>query len=133
MIDFLDPNTWDAPPDTGRVWLDPANDLFAVVDMIDYAWALQWAWSVTPNSTGRKFYATRSTRLSGRGGPQTKLFLHKEILIRAGEIPPSRKHTIGDHRDGDSLNCRRENLAWATPVQNRANRHGVAALQRVLV
>lgn len=133
MIDFLDPNTWPAPPETGRIWLDVDNGVCAVVDTIDYAWALQWAWSITLDKHGRKIYATRSTRLRGRAGPQTKVFLHKAILHRAGVIPPSPRHTIGDHRDGDSLNCRRGNLRWATPAENRANYFGAAAQQGALL
>jgi hypothetical protein len=126
LIDFFDPNTWAPSPETGRIWLDVENDVFAVVDYPDYQWAIQWLWSATTNSTGRKLYATRSTRLYGRAGPQTKLFLHKEILVRAGVKPPSEKHTIGDHLDGDSLNCRRENLRWATHSENSLNKHGAA-------
>ncbi len=26
---------------------------------------------------------------------------------------------MGDHGDGNSLNCQRDNLEWATPSQNR--------------
>ncbi len=121
--DPFDPRGW--PPDEEcRIWLDPENGIFCVVDEVDFQWALQWAWSATPNSTRLKWYATRSTRLRGSDGPQVKVYLHKEILLRHAGPAPSEKHIIGDHLDGDSLNDRRGNLRWATPKENRHNRGG---------
>jgi hypothetical protein len=99
-----------------RVWLDVDADIYAVVSDEDYAWALQWCWQITWDRHKRKAYATRSTRISGR---RIKYYLHKEILVRSGKLPPSKKHTMGDHGDGQSLNCERDNLEWATPSQNR--------------
>ena len=107
-----------------RIWLDDKCEIFCVVDEEDHAWALQWKWAAIRNSTGTKFYAARSTRLHGRAGPQTRIYLHKAILERAGIEPPSPQHTIGDHRDGDSLNNRRSNLEWETPSGNRRNIYG---------
>jgi hypothetical protein len=131
MLDMFDPNNWP-PPEPRRIYLDDKGELFCLVDEEDYQWALQWLWSATPNSTGRKFYATRSTRLSGRAGPQTKIFMHKEILHRARKPQPTEKHTIGDHQDGDSLHNCRSNLEWATHQSNSKNRHGLFARQRAL-
>jgi len=66
-----------------------------------------------------KYYARRVKRV---GSVQTTIWLHKEIAARAYGIPKSRKKTIVDHKDGNSLNCRRNNLRWVTPSQNAKNR-----------
>lgn len=97
-----------------QIWLDETR--YVTVDEIDYEWARQWKWHATLNSTGRKFYATRMT--SAPGGKQRKVYMHKEILKRAGKRQRSVHHTIGDHEDGDSSNNRRGNLSWATIRMN---------------
>jgi hypothetical protein len=99
-----------------RIYLDTSATVFAVVSDEDFAWALQWKWQITWDRHKRKMYATRSTWDKGR---RIKLYLHKEVLKRSMKLPPTTKHTMGDHGDGDSLNCQRWNLEWATPSQNR--------------
>lgn len=99
-----------------RIWLDVAAGLFAIVSFEDHAWALQWKWQITWDRHKRKAYATRSP---GKTTGRRKIYMHKAILVRAMKLPPSDRHTIGDHQDGNSLNCRRDNLEWATPSQNR--------------
>lgn len=105
-----------------RIYLCPRDEsIFAIVSPEDYAWASQWKWQFTWDRHKRKKYATRSTTLSGR--KRIKIYLHKAILSERKATPqPSPKHHIGDHEDGDSLNDRRENLDWATPVMNASNR-----------
>lgn len=124
-MDFFDPNTWEQPEPFCRVYLDKACEHFAMVDEIDYAWATQWCWEFVVNSRGKKLYASRSTKING---VKIRLYLHKEIIKRAGITKPSRKHKIGDHKNGKSLDCRRDNLHWATPSMNAKNLHGVAAI-----
>lgn len=99
-----------------RVWLDLDAGIYATVSYEDYAWALQWRWQITWDRHKRKAYATRSTWENGR---RKKLYLHKEVLKRSMKLPPSPAHTMGDHGDGNSLHCERNNLEWATPSQNR--------------
>lgn len=117
------------------IYLDDTGQLFAIVDEIDYAWAVQWRWRpVWSKDRGRahhkrKAYATRSFRIGGRGGRCVSLYLHKEILKRTGKMPPTAAHIIGDHLNGNSLDCRRCNLEWETPSGNRENYNGYAALQ----
>lgn len=101
-----------------RIWLDVANGIYATVSPEDYQWALQWRWQITWDRHKRKAYATRSTRTAERPN-RHKLYLHKEILKRKGDVPPTERHTMGDHGDGNSLHCERGNLKWATPSQNR--------------
>lgn len=100
-----------------RIWLDSACTICALVSFEDYAWALQWKWQITWDRHKRKAYATRST--GGKSNGRRKLYLHKEVLLRTMKLPPTPKHTMGDHGDGNSLNCERWNLDWATPSQNR--------------
>lgn len=115
MIDPFDPRTLEELPQHRVVWLDPACGLFCVVDDVDFLWATQWLWHATPNSRGKKYYATRMTRIRGQ---QIKIYMHKEILQRTGIVPPSDAHTIGDHQDGQSLHNWRDNLLWATVSEN---------------
>jgi hypothetical protein len=100
-----------------RIWLDVEAGIFAIVSDEDYAWALQWCWQITWDRHKRKAYATRST--THAGGRRLKIYLHKAVLSRSGKVQPGENFTMGDHQDGDSLNCRRNNLEWATPSQNR--------------
>jgi hypothetical protein len=107
------PATRDCPY---RIWLDVEAGIFAVVSEEDYSWALKWRWQITWDRHKRKAYATRSTKIGSRC---IKLYLHKEVLARKDILPPTVKHTMGDHEDGDSLNCQRYNLSWATASMNR--------------
>ena len=91
-----------------------------VVDAIDYVWLTKWKWSIKRSSWryGARIYARRSVR---RGGRKIALYMHRVILTeRTHRRQPSRTHTC-DHRDNDSLDNTRRNLAWATPSEQRMN------------
>lgn len=96
------------------------RDFHIRIDLDDYEWAKQWRWNVVFNSSGRLAYISRSTRLHGAKGKQTRLYLHKEILKRAVG-PGKRTHPIADHINGDSLDNRRHNLRWANAAMNAQN------------
>lgn len=112
-----------------EIWL--SDNIFCVVSPEDFAWAKRWKWGITWNSTKKKAYATRNTR-HPRCRTQLKIYMHKAILARAEKKPPTEKHTIGDHQDGESLNNLRGNLEWATPSINRQNTGGFHARQAAL-
>lgn len=120
MIEW-DPNHWEEAPPC-RIYGDDRAELFALVDAIDYQWAIQWLWSPKWSRGSRKVYLRRNVHTGSRlVRTQQTLFLHIAIMRRKGDVPPSLFHTIVDHIDGDGLNCRRGNLRWATPSENRIN------------
>ena len=121
--DLWDPNNWDLSPKLCRLYLDDHGEEFLVLQDEDFWWACNWRWHINkPHKTryGSKRYATRSPGWGGQYKP--KLYLHVEIMKRTGILPPSDKHTLVDHIDGNEFNCCRSNLRWATVFQNNWNR-----------
>lgn len=124
----LDPNWLDFGPDVYRIWLDDRENEFALVDVQDYRWVQEHRWCLNiKKSRGSahhiKKYARRAVG-ENAGGQRLKtwtLYLHVAIMQRVQPVPPSTAHTIVDHRNGQSLDCRRVNLRWATPSMNAKN------------
>lgn len=85
--------------------------LVAVVDAVDADRVLAHKWSAKPGR--RTWYAKARLRGTPRGGPQ--VLLHRFLL----GAPTG---TQVDHRNGNGLDCRRENLRLATHAQNLQNR-----------
>jgi hypothetical protein len=130
-MSFFDPalvvNVFVLPPlePTRRIWLDDHERRCAVVDREDYDHFARWLWSAKPSRGLRKWYAFRSQRPVVNGVTRSpSVYLHVEILRRSGVKPPSPLHTIADHRNGNSLDCRKSNLRWATHSMNRRNLYG---------
>lgn len=118
--DPLDPNLLDFGLDyEHRIYGDDHGHTFARVDGDDYQFFSRWRWKVHTNKSG-KLYLTRNTN---DRGPSFTVYLHVAIWERQGiERPPF--HSMVDHRDGDSLHCRKINLRPATPSMNRRNLYG---------
>lgn len=116
-----------------RIYLDDRGDEYAIVDAVDYQWAIQWRWNAKRDPNG-KVYARRaiSETVGGQRLSTKTLYLHIEIMKRKKKRRPSKHHLVADHRNGKSLDCRRSNLRWATYQQNNRNLYGVAAVQEVL-
>jgi hypothetical protein len=123
-VDMWDPTTWSwlEEEQEHRLYLDGQCEKYAVLDYIDYIWAIQWCWHLKASRGHRKFYAVRSTTLVGQGA--VMLYLHVEIMKRTGVARPKLPAIVTDHRDGDSMNCRRRNLRWASHAMNRRNIFG---------
>ncbi len=79
----------------------------ALVDDADYEWLNQYGWCAS--WSGRRWYAVH------REGRRS-ILMHRLIL---GLSNPSIQ---GDHKSGNGLDNRRENLRPATNAQNQANR-----------
>jgi hypothetical protein len=91
----------------------PVGDLVAMVDPADGDLAT-FRWHLKRGRTGG-WYAVRSQR---RGGRQHHLRLHRVIAARMGLQIDGYEV---DHRNGDTLDCRRANLRRATRLQNAKN------------
>jgi hypothetical protein len=134
LTDPFDPNNWDLSEPVYRIYGDTQATIFAEVDEVDYHWAINWLWDVTTSrgKKGIKYIVRSVTQRNGAGRKgraeegriNTKMFLHVEIMKRTGILPPSPLHSMVDHIDRISLNCRRSNLQWATPSMNRNNISG---------
>lgn len=120
---------WGPPPAEFQPALSLSDRwcLEALISPEDVRWAAQWRWGYKwpagiKASIGR-VYACRQIRISGK---KVTLWLHREVCWRANGKPPSERH-MADHWNGDTLDCRRENLRWATASQNAKNRLGQLA------
>ncbi len=81
---------------------------FTMVDDEDFEWLSKWKWHLSrPNG-----YVVRKQKKNGK---ECAIFMHKEILK-----PPH--GMLGDHRFGDKLDNRRENLRICTHSTNSMNR-----------
>ncbi len=82
----------------------------AIIDDEDFNWVNQYKWSFQRNR--RTGYAVRSVKYHGK---QTRSPLHREVLGLGPGDPEV------DHRDGNGLNCTKDNLRMATRQQNQRN------------
>lgn len=100
-------------PDYIRVPLSKGK--FALIDAEDADRVLAFKWQAhlaNPGCPTPKWYARRRTKI---GGKYRVIRLHRFIV----DAPDG---TEVDHINGDGLDCRRENLRFATDFQQCANR-----------
>jgi len=77
-----------------------------LVDAADFEWLSAWRWRLTSRG-----YAVR-------GEGRRNVYLHRELLgLERGD------GLEGDHRNGDPLDNRRENLRVVSHTGNQQNRH----------
>lgn len=108
-----------------RIYGDDRETLWALVDRADYQFLIQWRWSPKFSRGAKKFYLRRNVQVGIKScRVQKTLFLHTAVMQRMGCIPPTEKHILVDHINGDGLDCRRANLRWATHSMNRRNVKG---------
>jgi hypothetical protein len=90
-----------------------ANGGFTIVDAADYDDLVQYRWLLSRN--GKRFYVRRFEKVSTPEGSKQKcIYMHRQIMT-----PPDGMDV--DHRFGDGLDNRRENLRICTRVQNSQN------------
>jgi len=111
-VDDWDPNKFQSITDIEhRIYGDRWCSIWAVVDYEDYLWARQYKWALKLLRGGKKGHLYRTGR--DDNGRTKILYLHVEIMKRTGVEPPSDAHCAVDHRDGDTMHCKRANLRWA--------------------
>jgi hypothetical protein len=91
-------------------YIQLTKGLSVLVDDADYEKYNQFNW--TPHYNGQKYYPVRKVKIDGKS---REIYLHREIMDA-----PKGVHV--DHINGNSLDCRRENMRFATPSQNAMNR-----------
>ena len=86
---------------------------FAIVDDADFEWLSQWKWKASWSECTHSYYVNRTDHSSGQ--PVT-IRMHRLILgLEAGD------KRQGDHRNGNTLDNRRDNLRIATRAENKFN------------
>lgn len=124
-----------------RIWLSPRQNVWTLVDAVDFDWLSEHVWNVWHAGRDRRddhmLYAKRN-----EGRDRATVRMHREILIRAEPPPPTiaeqflRTH-VGHHRNSQTLDNRRANLEWVTRLQNnqpaaRRARGHAASLEQVV-
>ena len=91
--------------------------LWVAMDHVDWEWAHHFMWNYKPRESGLSshWYAKRNV-----GRERTPVYLHVEIMRRKMAMPKGMP--ITDHINGNTLDCRRNNLRWTTPKINANNR-----------
>jgi hypothetical protein len=89
------------------------HGMVALIDDEDYGEVSRYRWHAVQKRGGRTWYAM--TNLRRADGKRTTIEMHALIL---GKDPEGRQV---DHRDGNGLNNRRENLRYATMSEQRRN------------
>lgn len=111
------------PPSLQHLSCELNNDGFVEVrvDAEDYWFFSKWTWQIKFDKRGKKPYAYRKVWCTETRTKNQSLFLHVAIQDRAEPKRPV-GHTIVDHKNGDTLECRKANLEYVTPSQNCKNR-----------
>lgn len=90
----------------------------ALVDAEDYDRVSAFKWSAQKITTksGDRFYAYRTVWIDQKNKKQKRVLLHRFVMNAAESHPQI------DHRNRDSLDCRKENLRFSTQALNLVNR-----------
>lgn len=103
--------------------IDLSKGYVATVDDGDYDALIKFKWHVV--NRDKKFYAERTQRYGARSeNKKIHIKMHREIM---GVTDPKIKV---DHKNGDTLDNRRENLRNCSNKQNSRNRVGSIGLRK---
>lgn len=106
-----------APTPWRRIELSTRDEIWCLVDAGDYEWLSANNWNVSWGSrTPWQKYAKRNV-----GTGRATVRMHREIMLRAEPRDDVHPRLFVDHINGCTLDNRRKNLRWATPLENRAN------------
>ena len=95
-------------------FLPLTRGMYAMVDEEDFARLRFWSWHVHVSDPG-KLYASRTVEMGGR---HYSRYLHHEVL---GLEIPLQKGLVVDHKNGETLDCRKSNLRVCSRSENMAN------------
>lgn len=102
----------DQPSDPSVRLIALTRDMVVAVDAADYEDANMMLWMAS--CFDGKWYAARTIRIDGK---KTTLLLHRYLLgLKPGD------GILADHKNGNGLDCRRNNLRHGRPDQNSQNR-----------
>ncbi len=87
------------------------SGLFAIIDEQDFERVSAYQWNV--NNTGKGLYARAYVPGSGSKGRRT-ISLHRFVLNAPSGVEV-------DHKDGNKMDCTRQNLRLASHAQNTQN------------
>ena len=85
---------------------------YATVDDEDYDYLMQWKWyALWDRNT---FYAVRKSPMTGQGDNRQLIRMHREIL-------QADRGQMVDHRNGNGLDNRKQNIRFCSGSQNNYN------------
>jgi|SRR5581483_328543 len=87
--------------------------LFAIVDEADFEELSKWKWHAHWSASKQAYYVRRRVRIGG--GKRKHIFLHRQLMCALSGLDV-------DHKNGNPLDNRRENLRICTRSQNSYNR-----------
>lgn len=91
--------------------------MVAIVDDEDFERLSAFNWQAVEGRRGA-FYASRCVAAWEGLGVRVRQ-MQRDVLDPEGRVP---RTLIADHRDGNTLDCRKHNLRWATFEQSNRNR-----------
>lgn len=112
-----------------HIYLGGDDRFFAIVDQIDYDFISERRWCL--HHAGL-WYASRTNYIKGgtrKRQLRVRVYVHREVMARAEPAPTLLNQwgkeitPLVDHINGRSLDCRRENLRWASYLENNTNTH----------
>jgi hypothetical protein len=100
-----------------RIELSEREGVWCLVDAEDYGWLAEHNWNIWHSGRSRwQQYAKRNTGVS-----RATVRMHREIMLRAEPRDDVHARLFVDHVNGCTLDNRRANLRWATPLENARN------------